>query len=491
MNENGLFRAACFAAMVPTLLTGQATRNPDPVMLKHWAAPLYWQPQAREAAAASLPANANPLVFVAMTPCRVIDTRASQGFPGAFGAPSLTAGVSRTFPIQSSTTCSIPAAAQAYSLNITVVPAPGSTGFITAYPTGQPLPVAATLVWSLGSITSNAAIVPGGANGSVDVYANNPTDLVIDINGYYAAVGGAALGVNNTALGVGALQSNTGTDNTAVGAGALDANTSGAVNTAVGAAALANNTTGGVNTAVGHGALGLNTSGNENTASGFAALGQNTTGSNNVATGDGAAANNTTGNKNVAIGDGAVGTTSGNNNIGIGFQAGINVSGGNSNNIHIGSQGASADNNTIRIGTPGTQTSFFAAGIRGISTGNNDAITVVVDSNGQLGTISSSARFKEDIQDMGDASRAILQLRPVTFRYQKPFDDGSKPVQYGLIAEEVEEVFPDLVARSADRQIETVKYQVLDSLLLNELQRQAPEIRTLSERMEKLESESR
>jgi hypothetical protein len=119
-----------------------------------------------------------------MTPCRVVDTRASQGFPPAFGPPSLAAGTSRTFPLQSSATCSIPAAAQAYSFNVTVVPS-GSTGFITAYPTGQSVPLAATLVWFGGALTSNAAIVPAGTGGSVDVYVNTATDLVIDINGYY------------------------------------------------------------------------------------------------------------------------------------------------------------------------------------------------------------------------------------------------------------------------------------------------------------------
>jgi hypothetical protein len=134
------------------------------------------------------------------------------------------------------------------------------------------------------------------------------------------------------------------------------------------------------------------------------------------------------------------------------------------------------------------------AGIRGITTGNNDAIPVVIDSNGQLGTVSSSRRFKEDIQDMDTASSDLMRLHPVIFRYQKPFADGSKPIQYGLIAEEVAEVYPDLVARSADGQIETVKYQVLDSMLLNELQKehlrvqqQAETIRLLAARLAILE----
>jgi hypothetical protein len=113
----------------------------------------------------------------------------------------------------------------------------------------------------------------------------------------------------------------------------------------------------------------------------------------------------------------------------------------------------------------------------------------MIDSNGQLGTISSSRRFKEDIQDMGEASRGLMRLRPVTFRYQKPFADGTKPIQYGLIAEEVEEIYPDLVARSADGQIETVKYQVLDSMLLNEVQRLERENRRLEDRLAGLEAE--
>jgi hypothetical protein len=166
----------------------------------------------------------------------------------------------------------------------------------------------------------------------------------------------------------------------------------------------------------------------------------------------------------------------GHDNIAIGIGAAESVSSGNSNNIHLASPGTFVDSGTIRIGAPGAQTSYFAAGVRAVTTANNDAIPVVIDSAGQLGTVSSSRRFKDDIQDMGEASSGLMHLRPVTFRYKKPFADGSKPIQYGLIAEEVAEVYPDLVARSADGQIETVKYQVLDSMLLNEVQRQQAEI---------------
>jgi len=119
-----------------------------------------------------------------------------------------------------------------------------------------------------------------------------------------------------------------------------------------------------------------------------------------------------------------------------------------------------------------TGSGIFLSGVNGTTTGQNNAVPLLIDSNGQIGTISSSRRYKEDIQDMADTSRNLMRLRPVTFRYKKPFADGSKPIQYGLIAEEVAEVYPDLVARGADGQIETVKYQLLPTMLLNEVQRQ-------------------
>ena len=291
-----------------------------------------------------------PLVFVAMLPCRVVDTRAGDGFVGAFGSPSLVGGVSRTFPILSNTTCTIPTIAQAYSFDITVVP-PGPLAYVTAFPTGQPTPVAAVSVESpQGTLASKTGIIPAGSNGSIDVFASNPTDLVVDITGYYVPL-------------VFVLSS------------IIDP---------------------------------------------------------------------------------------------------LNGNGG----IRIGTQGTNLIN----------QTSFFAAGIRGVTTGNNDAIPVVIDSNGQLGTVSSSRRFKEDINDMDTVSGGLMRLRPVTFRYRKPFADGSKPIQYGLIAEEVADVYPDLVVHSADGQIETVKYQVLDSMLLNELQKEHKQVQEQAETIRVLET---
>lgn len=320
------------------------------------------------------------------------------------------------------------------------------------------------------------------------------------------AIGSSALGNNttgrlNVAIGTSALLVNTsGSSNTAIGAGgSLDSNTTGSNNTAIGSGTLAANTSGNGNVAIGESALQTNSTGPSNTAIGAQALLTNSTGAYNTAIGQSAFWSNSTGSFNTAIGGFALagvqngGATVGSNDIGIGYQAGLNSANG-SGNIEIGSVGSTSDSETIRIGgsaalgDSAVQTSFFAAGIRGVTTGQNNAIPVVIDSNGQLGTISSSARFKEDIHDMGLASANLMKLRPVTFRYKKAFDDGSKPIQYGLIAEEVEQVYPDLVARSANGQIETVKYQVLDSMLLNEVQRQE---RTIQEQTALIENQQR
>ncbi|MGA2195099.1 MAG: tail fiber domain-containing protein [Bryobacteraceae bacterium] len=158
----------------------------------------------------------------------------------------------------------------------------------------------------------------------------------------------------------------------------------------------------------------------------------------------------------------------------IGFQAAQNVSGSNSNNIHVGSQGAYADDHTIRVGD--VQTSTFIAGIQGTTTGASNPVAVMIDINGQLGTVNSSRRFKEDIHDMGDASSNLMRLRPVTYRYKQPYADGSKPLDYGLIAEEVAEVYPDLVVTDKEGQVETVQYQKLTPMLLNEVQKQRREL---------------
>jgi uncharacterized coiled-coil protein SlyX len=237
------------------------------------------------------------------------------------------------------------------------------------------------------------------------------------------------------------------------------------LNTAVGTSALRDNTTGISNTAVGAQAMICTTTGVENTAVGRDALECNTGGSGNVAVGVQALLFNQTGSDNIAIGR----------------HAGVFATG--DFNIYIGNNGVGGESNTIRIGFKPEQTKTFLAGIRGITTGMNDALPVVIDSNGQLGTINSSQRYKEDIHDMGDMSRALLRLRPVTFRYTHPFADDDKPVQFGLIAEEVAEVMPELVARDADGQPGAVKYQLLAPLLLNEVQKQQRTIEAQSQQI--------
>ena len=304
------------------------------------------------------------------------------------------------------------------------------------------------------------------------------------IGRWNTATGVDALGDNtegsfNTATGVNALwQNTTGSSNTATGVGALVTNTDGSNNTATGRLALHNNTSGIDNVATGRSALDANTTGLNNTANGAWSLNFNTTGSLNTATGQSALFSNDTGDSNTAIGEESLWTnTLGSQNIAIGYRAGFQTTG--DLNIDIGNEGAPGESNTIRIGTI-NQHRTFVGGIRAVQTDVADAVTVVIDSNGQLGTVSSSRRYKEDISDMGDSSDRLLQLHPVTFRYKDAYANGEQPMDFGLIAEEVAEVFPELVVFNDQNQPETVKYRLLSSLLLNEVQKQHSEIKNLS-----------
>ena len=338
----------------------------------------------------------------------------------------------------------------------------------------------------MNALQSNTTGNQNTATGFLSL-GNNTTGVANTANGN-SALSANTTGNYNTAHGDHALYNNTtGVDNTATGQGALFSNTVGQDNTANGYLALMNTTSNAnANTAIGAFSLQSNTTGSANTADGYQALMNNTLGTGNTSMGIYALLSNTTGNYNTAIGFSALGDlTSGHYNLAIGDGAGFNVSSG-SNNIEIGTAGTALDNNIIRIGSG--QIAFFAAGVRGVTTNFNNAVPVLVDTQGQLGTVSSSRRFKEDIQDMGAASHDLMRLHPVTFRYKQPFADGTKPIQYGLIAEEVAEVYPDLVAHSADGQIETVKYQVLDSMLLNEVQRQQAEIRSLQQQINELKT---
>jgi hypothetical protein len=471
-----------------------------------------------------------------------------------------------------STVCAVPATAVAYSLNIAVLPVGTTMRFLTAWDTGGTQPNASTLNDKAGLVTSNSAVVPAGTSGAINIFVTDPTNILIDINGYYAPPGtlpltGTAavpaltfgdtttglysdtpgtvsigtggpnrltvradgdlelpgsirkggqlfvhnLGTNlfNSAIGLNALANNTtGVHNTASGYDALTFNLTGQFNTATGSNALAHNTLGNANTATGDAALWLNSTGGANTAIGARALFNNTTalantaigsdamhfnttGGQNTALGSAALYDNSTGKSNTAMGLGALlNNTTGSWNVAIGYSAAQNVSSIASNNIHIGSFGTSSDLATIRIGgDPVLQTRFFAAGIRGVITRNADAIPVVIDSAGQLGTASSSRRVKRDIHDMRDTTATILNLHPVEFRYTAHGPDSL--LQYGLIAEEVAEIAPDLVARNRDGEIETVYYDKVNAMLLNEVQKLHRENQKLESRLAEIEGRLR
>src|SRR5437868_12280357 len=260
------------------------------------------------------------------------------------------------------------------------------------------------------------------------------------------------------------------------GSGALAHNTTGNGNTANGTGALGFNTIGSQNTANGDGALFKNTNGGFNTANGDAALYNNTTGARNTANGDAALQSNTTGGNNTAEGFQAIfHNTTGSSNIAVGSTAGTNLTTG-SNNIDIGNKGVAAEANTIRIGTVGTQTKAFIAGIHGATASGGAA--VFVNASGELGTLTSSARFKDEIKPMDKASEAVLALKPVTFRYKREFDPNAIP-QFGLVAEQVQKVNPDLVVRDGQGKPYTVRYEAVNAMLLNEFLKEHRKVQQL------------
>jgi hypothetical protein len=264
--------------------------------------------------------------------------------------------------------------------------------------------------------------------------------------------------------------------NTAEGDNALLSLTSGNYDTALGFRSLEKNTAGNFNTAIGAGALLLNTTATENTATGAAALLSNASpfligGNGNTANGAFALFRNNTGSLNTAIGDRALlNNTTGSGNIVLGSNAGSAVTTA-SNVIAIGSAGANVG---------GT---CFIAHIRGVTTGNPNGIPVYIDSAGQLGTFTSSRRFKKEIKSMDKASEGILALKPVTFQYKT---DPTQTPQFGLIAEEVAEVDPDLVVRDEKGGPYTVRYDAVNAMLLNEFLKEHRKVEALEKQVEKL-----
>jgi hypothetical protein len=237
------------------------------------------------------------------------------------------------------------------------------------------------------------------------------------------------------------------------------------------------------NTADGANSLFSDTTGINNTANGFSALASNTTGNYNTADGQGALTANTIGSNNTAVGQNAlVGNTSGRNNIALGSNAGFSLTTGN-NNIDIFDRGVAGESNTIRIGKIGTQAKTFIAGVSGASV---TGTAVVVNSSGQLGVAPSSQRFKQHVQTMGGASDILLALRPVTFEY-KPDIEPNGVCQFGLVAEEVEKVSPDLVARDEHGKPYTVRYDAVNAMLLNEFLKEHRTVREQGATIARLE----
>jgi hypothetical protein len=329
--------------------------------------------------------------------------------------------------------------------------------------------------------------IPGTNNGEgVGVLVSRTTGIWNTGTGF-EALNHLTSGNQNTATGLRALSSDTsGGFNTATGVYSLFGNTSGFFNSATGAYALAHNTNGGNNTANGYSALYYNTEGIANTATGYAALYRNTNGGSNTATGSRALFSNITGSTNTAIGQFALfsnitgsgntanglsalrNNTSGDLNTAVGDQALVIATGGG--NIALGAFAGSnvtTANNVIAIGVSGENVSntCYIGNIFGVTSAG--ATAVYVNSLGKLGTVVSSRRFKEEVKPMDKASEAILALKPVTFRYKEEIDPARSP-QFGLVAEDVEKVNPDLVVRDAEGKVNTVRYEAVDAMLLNE-----------------------
>src|SRR5882724_6419280 len=349
-----------------------------------------------------------------------------------------------------------------------------------------PIAIAVLFFWLLPKTQAVSPPPDGGYPGGNTAEGQNAL-FSLTTGGFNTAVGFFSLrsitaGSFNTAIGAGALDLNTGSENTATGAAALLLNTTGtqntanrvdalalndtgSQNTAVGDFALFSNTGGTFNSAIGQGALASNTIGDNNTAGGAGALFRNTIGTGNTADGFQALNFNSTGSANTAIGYQALDhNITGAGNIALGLQAGHNLTSGDGN-IDIGNLGEVGESGTIRIGTQALQTATYIAGIIGASVGNG--LAVIIDSDGHLGTMVSSQRFKKEIKPMDEASQALFALKPVSFRYNKEIDPAGTS-QRGLVAEDVEKVDPDLVVRDKEGKAYGVRYDQVNAMLLNE-----------------------
>ncbi len=320
---------------------------------------------------------------------------------------------------------------------------------------------------------------------AIPAHAQQPPDVVQSDGNDSTAMGTNALVSNegaygNTAAGFSALYSNIrGSNNTAVGTFALYLNTDGSYNTASGNSALASTTTGNYNTAFGAETLVNNTTGFYNTATGTYAL-LYSTGNYNTAIGGSTLVANTSGSSNTALGYSALSNnTSGTNNIAVGARGGDLLSG--SDNIDIGNEGVAADSGIIRIGAAGIQKHAFIAGI---SSTQVTGSAVYVTAAGKLGVLASSERYKTSIRSMGNDIARLQRLRPVTFHLKT---DPHGAVQYGLLAEEVANVYPELVIRDQAGRIVGIRYEELTPLLLREVQHQHEQLMEQQQRLAEID----
>jgi hypothetical protein len=342
--------------------------------------------------------------------------------------------------------------------------------------------VIGTLLACLGLLQNAEAVRPapdGGYPGGNTAEGQNAL-LSLTTGAYNTAVGLFSLMSNqegqfNTGIGAGALLANTAHRNTALGAGSLLSNTTGVKNTANGTFALFNNADGNSNTASGESALFSNTSGFSNTACGYNALLSNTTAGDNTAVGTTALFSNITGEFNTAVGSQSLrDNVTGDSNTAIGDSAGFNITGSGNVCIGAGVNGFAGENNITRI--------------RNVYESIATERAVYVTSDNRIGTLASSRRYKEQIKPMENASEAIHSLRPVTFRYRKEVDP-MRSLSFGLIAEEVAKVSPDLVTPDREGKPETVRYEAINAMLLNEFLKEHRQVQHQANTIAELKNE--
>ena len=332
------------------------------------------------------------------------------------------------------------------------------------------------------------ALTSGAGNTGLGWYALFGTST----GNFNTGVGAGALVLNNadsnTATGAAALLLNTsGGQNTAVGTDTLVFNDTGSNNTAVGAFALFNNIDGSRNNAFGNQAMETHGTGSFNNAFGASALRTDASGNFNNAFGDSALFSNVSGIGNTAVGDLALVASTGDYNIALGASAGTDP-GIVSNNIYIGDSGFPGDTNVISIGgIPASGTNYENTYIGGIYGATVQDRAVYVSSDGHLGTLMSSRRYKEEIKPMEKASEALFELKPVTFRYKQQIDPSHK-LSYGLIAEEVAKISSDLVSPDKEGKPQAVRYEAVNAMLLNEFLKEHATVQELKKEIAALTS---